>query len=251
MPKRLSLAMRTSGVLLLAIAGLGIIWLAASPSDASEATSGARPSTGVSGGLRSAGAASGRAASPASSGPARVGQPAPIPNDKSRARSESGDSVSISVQPQTDTADDGRPFRNPVDRWYVTSEMCPGHPTGIDIAISGHVTVRAAASGTVTFIGSVGNYGNLVMVQHAAGYLTSYGHLSRVEVKEGQRVAAGDALGTSGGATSDEDSGLSTGPHLHFEILHNGLPVQPIIRIPGPWDLAPKACYGPDQAAGR
>ena len=124
--------------------------------------------------------------------------------------------------------------------------MCAGHPTGIDIAVAGHATVRAAASGEVTFVGAAGNYGNLVMVQHPAGYLTTYGHLARIDVNEGQRVAAGDALGISGGAPTDEGSGLSTGAHLHFEILYNGLPVQPIARIAGPWEFAPESCNRSD-----
>lgn len=245
---------RTTGTLLLLAAGVACIWLLAPPSTALEATaaSNTTPSSAQSSGARVLeGGASGRVVAAAASSSVRPSQPAPGAPDQNRARSVTGDTVSILVTPQSGSITDGQHFRNPVDRWLVTSEMCPGHPTGIDIATDGQLTVRSAAGGTVTFVGPLGNYGNLVMVQHASGYLTSYGHLSLLLVKEGQRVAAGDPLGVSGGDVADEGNGLSTGPHLHFEILSNGLPVQPIVRIPGPWQFASNTCYGVDPPARR
>ena len=248
------LVIRATGTLLLSVAGVACIWHFAPPSEVLEATSASNTSapSGRSSGARPLeGTASGRVLAAAASSSMPAGPTVPGAPDQIRARSASGDSVSILVTPQWGSITDGQPFRNPVDRWLVTSEMCPGQPTGIDIATDGQVTVRSAASGIVTFVGPLGNYGNLVMVQHASGYLTSYGHLSLLLVKEGQRIAAGDPLGVSGGDVADAGNGLSTGSHLHFEILKNGLPVQPIVRIPGPWQFASNACYAVDPPARR
>lgn len=245
---------RSTGALLLSASSVGCIWLLAPPSDALDSTSPSSTnasSAQPSGAHALQGSRPDRVEAAAASSSMRAGPPISSAPDQIRTRSTSGDSVSIQITPHVGSITDSRPFRNPVDRWLVTSEMCPGHPTGIDIATDGEVTVRSAASGIVTFAGLLGNYGNLVMVQHGAGYLTSYGHLSLLLVKEGQRVAAGDPLGASGGDVADEGSGLSSGPHLHFEILNNGLPVQPIVRIPGPWQLASNACYAVDPPARR
>lgn len=81
--------------------------------------------------------------------------------------------------------------------------------------------VRATASGTVTSAGRQGGYGNAVEVTHAHGYSTLYAHLSRIDVKKGEKVVAGQTLGRVG------STGRSTGPHLHYEVQLRGERLDP------------------------
>ena len=92
---------------------------------------------------------------------------------------------------------------------------------GIDIGAAQGTPIRAAASGTVTFAGQMSGYGNVVIVQHAAGLQTRYAHQSAMSVTAGQTVAAGDVIGAVGA------TGEATGPHLHFEVRLNGVAVDP------------------------
>ena len=94
------------------------------------------------------------------------------------------------------------------------------HP-GIDF--KGHIgdAVKCTASGNVIYAGRAGGYGNCVRIQHPNGLETWYGHLSKITVREGQRVTVGDVIGKIG------STGRSTGPHLHYEIRKNGRPVNP------------------------
>ena len=94
------------------------------------------------------------------------------------------------------------------------------HP-GIDF--SGHRgdPVKCTASGRVVFAGKAGGYGNCIKIRHNNNIETWYGHLSKINVKEGQRVTVGDMIGKVG------STGRSTGPHLHYEIRKNGQPVNP------------------------
>lgn len=87
-----------------------------------------------------------------------------------------------------------------------------GRHTGMDFAVPVGSTVRSAASGVVTRVGSQGAYGNTVMVRHKDGTTALYAHLAGSGVKAGQRVKAGQAIARSG------NTGRSTGAHLHFEI---------------------------------
>lgn len=93
---------------------------------------------------------------------------------------------------------------------------------GLDIAVPTGTPIRAAAAGTITYAGSMGTYGILVMIDHGHGVETRYAHLSRVAVRVGQRVARGDVVAYSG------NTGNSTGPHLHFEIRRNGAALDPL-----------------------
>lgn len=93
--------------------------------------------------------------------------------------------------------------------------------SGIDIACPSGTAVHAARAGRVIFAGVQGGYGKLVVVQHEHGFLTYYGHLSRILVRPGERVAAGHQIALSG------NTGRSTGPHLHFEIRKDRKPVNP------------------------
>lgn len=93
---------------------------------------------------------------------------------------------------------------------------------GVDIAIAYGREVRSAAGGVVSFAGTQAGYGHTVVVDHGNGRQTRYAHLSEPLVKAGDRVAEGQVVGKSG------SSGRSTGPHLHFEMLVNGQPVDPL-----------------------
>lgn len=92
---------------------------------------------------------------------------------------------------------------------------------GIDFGASYGTTIRAADSGQVIFAGWYGGYGRAVIVNHGNGLTTLYAHASRLLVTEGSYVQQGQAIATVG------SSGLSTGPHLHFEVRRNGAPVDP------------------------
>lgn len=90
-----------------------------------------------------------------------------------------------------------------------------------------YVPVRAAKSGTITYSGWLGGYGNAIIIQHDDTYKTLYAHLSRRHVAVGQRVRRGQVMGRTG------DTGYSFGPHLHFEISKNGDNVNPIKFLKG------------------
>lgn len=110
----------------------------------------------------------------------------------------------------------------------LTNYFSAKHPLGIDISMVVSTPIAAAMSGTVTFTG--GNpccsYGYHIIVQHADGYETLYGHLSEFWVAPGQWVNAGDLIGASG------NTGYSTGPHLHFEVRKNGVYQDPLGYLP-------------------
>lgn len=92
---------------------------------------------------------------------------------------------------------------------------------GIDYAAPSGTPVSAVADGTVTFSGWKGGNGNLIMLRHASGYESTYGHLSRFArgVRRGKRVAQGDVIAYVG------STGLSSGPHLDFRVKLNGKPL--------------------------
>lgn len=93
--------------------------------------------------------------------------------------------------------------------------------TGIDFAAGYGATIRAADSGTVLYSGWYGGYGKTVIINHGKGITTLYGHSSKLYVKAGENVKRGQAIAAIG------STGLSTGPHLHFEVRKNGTPVNP------------------------
>lgn len=99
---------------------------------------------------------------------------------------------------------------------------------GVDYAAPTGTPVSAIADGTVTMAQWHGGYGHLVEIKHAGGLSSRYGHLSRYGsgVKSGRRVRQGQTIGYVG------TTGVSTGPHLHFEIRQNGKPVNPLKVIP-------------------
>ena len=92
---------------------------------------------------------------------------------------------------------------------------------GLDIAAAYGSPIRAAMDGTVTMAGWAGGYGNFVKLSHASGYATGYGHMSRIAVRSGTHVSRGQVIGYVG------STGLSTGPHVHYEVWRNGASVNP------------------------
>ena len=98
---------------------------------------------------------------------------------------------------------------------------------GIDIAARYGTEVYATAKGVVVHAGQKPGYGYLVSIDHGYGYLTRYGHNSAVNVKVGDRVEKGQVIAKVG------SSGRSTGPHSHYEVLVNGIPVNPLKFIIG------------------
>jgi murein DD-endopeptidase MepM/ murein hydrolase activator NlpD len=100
-----------------------------------------------------------------------------------------------------------------------------GIPTfheGLDIAAQTGTPVVSPADGIVVKAAFSPGYGNMVEISHGYGIKTVYGHNSRLNVKEGQQVKRGDVISYIG------DTGSSTGPHLHYEVRQNGLPVNPM-----------------------
>jgi murein DD-endopeptidase MepM/ murein hydrolase activator NlpD len=93
--------------------------------------------------------------------------------------------------------------------------------TGIDIVNNVGTPVKATGKGKVVFAGIKSGYGLTVEIDHGFGYQTIYAHLSKVNVKAGQRVDRNQLIAKSG------SSGLSSGPHLHYEVLHNGQNLNP------------------------
>lgn len=96
-----------------------------------------------------------------------------------------------------------------------------GRHQGIDLAAHRGTAVRATAGGTVTLADRSGDFGRLVVIDHGGGWETRYAHLRSIAVKAGKPVRRGDEVGSVG------HSGNATGDHLHYEVRHAGVPVDP------------------------
>lgn len=92
---------------------------------------------------------------------------------------------------------------------------------GLDIANRKGSPIVATANGVVSFIGKKGLLGNLVIIDHGHGIVTRYAHLDKINAKQGERVQRGDVIAFMG------NTGRSTGPHLHYEVRLNGVPINP------------------------
>ncbi|MDR0640430.1 MAG: peptidoglycan DD-metalloendopeptidase family protein [Holosporales bacterium] len=109
-------------------------------------------------------------------------------------------------------------------RIHPISGRLKGH-TGIDLDARIGTPIRAAASGVVARASYYSGYGKYVRVAHSGSISTAYGHLSRIAVRDGQHVQQGQIIGYTG------NTGYSHGPHLHYEVLRNGRPINPAMFV--------------------
>ncbi|MEH6757994.1 MAG: M23 family metallopeptidase [Parasphingorhabdus sp.] len=93
--------------------------------------------------------------------------------------------------------------------------------SGIDFGGGYGAPIYAVTDGTIAYAGRKGGYGNFVKIQHSSGLASGYGHMSRIAVSSGRRVRKGQIIGYIG------STGLSTGPHLHYELYRNGRTINP------------------------
>jgi murein DD-endopeptidase MepM/ murein hydrolase activator NlpD len=112
----------------------------------------------------------------------------------------------------------GSPFGNRIDPF---THRLSFHP-GVDLVAPTGTPILAAAGGRVILAGTKSGYGNAVEIDHGNGFVTRYGHASKIDVRVGQVVLPREPIGEVG------STGRSTGPHLHFEVLVKGQPVNPI-----------------------
>ena len=97
-----------------------------------------------------------------------------------------------------------------------------GKDAAFTLALIALSAKMAVSDGVVTIAGRTGGFGNYVKLSHGGGLGTGYGHMSRIAVRPGQHVSRGQVIGYIG------SSGLSTGPHLHYEVYRNGVAVNPM-----------------------
>lgn len=128
---------------------------------------------------------------------------------------------------------DSMPTLKPTNGWYTSgfglrNSPFTGKPTmheGLDLANHVGSPIVAPASGIVTYAGPRPGYGNLVTIDHGYGIQTQFGHISRAYVKTGEKVKRGQKIAAVG------NTGRSTGPHAHYEVRVNGIPVDPYFYI--------------------
>ena len=109
----------------------------------------------------------------------------------------------------------------PQDATVVTADLSDG----IDVTAPSGTPIEAPAGGRVTLAGWQAGYGNVVTVDHGYGIETKFAHASKLLVRRGQRVERGQNIALVG------NTGLATGPHLHYEIIVNGKPVDPLTYV--------------------
>lgn len=116
------------------------------------------------------------------------------------------------------------------ERGFVTQELEPGagDHSGLDIAVPSDSYIRAAGGGSVSDVGEDAVYGRFVVIDHGDGLTTLYGHASTTFVTLGQFVRERQVIALSG------STGRSTAPHLHFEVLQDGEPVDPLSFVEQP-----------------
>ncbi|MFG2616248.1 LysM peptidoglycan-binding domain-containing M23 family metallopeptidase [Streptomyces sp. NPDC048507] len=164
------------------------------------------------------------AADEAPSGKAAAGDTAPAPKaaapqgQRSRVPAQRPAPAASPAPAESTAPSNGSGFVAPVGGGTSTpyhqsgSMWSSGYHTGVDFIASTGTTVKAVGAGTVVSAGWGGAYGNQVIIKHADGKYSQYGHLSQLSVSAGQSVTAGQRIGLSGA------TGNVTGPHLHFEI---------------------------------
>lgn len=142
------------------------------------------------------------------------------------AQTKTTGSVNTSLTTSGGKANIGISLARPVSgvitsRFGVRSNLRKSSHTGLDIAAGTGTPIGAAASGTVTFSGRKGSYGNMIVITHANGVQTYYGHCSKLYVSAGTQVSQGQTIASVG------STGNSTGPHLHLEVRVNGIAYNP------------------------
>ena len=93
---------------------------------------------------------------------------------------------------------------------------------GQDFSVFRGAPIQSPADGTVKRTGYRGGFGKYIIINHGYGYETKFLHLSKINVKKGQSVVRGELIGETG------NSGRSTAPHLHYEVIYNGTPQNPL-----------------------
>ncbi len=157
---------------------------------------------------------------------------------------------SVNWYDKTGTARKKAFLRSPLEFSRVTSGFSTGryHPVlhkmrahkGVDFAAPTGTPIRSVADGVVTKAGWAGGHGNRIEVKHEGGYATGYSHLSSIAVKKGARVRQGETIGRVG------STGMSTGPHLHYEFMVNGVhrdPLKAIVPIARPLAEAERPAF--------
>jgi murein DD-endopeptidase MepM/ murein hydrolase activator NlpD len=109
-------------------------------------------------------------------------------------------------------------------RYIEAFNVSTGH-RAVDYAAAQGTPIRAVGDGTVTSAGWRAGYGNLTSIRHNSTYSTNYGHQSKFAVKKGVKVKQGQVIGYVG------STGFSTGPHLHYEMVKNGVKVNPMLEV--------------------
>ncbi len=142
-------------------------------------------------------------------------------------RSRSGDAtsllegrISMSGQQMLDASPSAWPVRGWVTREF-SGQRGPEYHAGLDISADENTPIRASGDGVVLVAGWNEEYGNFVLIEHGFGMTSLYAHNNSLSVRKEDRVRTGDVIAFMG------SSGRSTGPHLHFEVRRNGIPVDP------------------------
>jgi len=161
-----------------------------------------------------------------------------VPSDSEKSGGEERLYVAPPILARIPTRADSAAPAGPASPWrwplsvpsYRTRGLAEGDPNeethaGIDLAVPVGSDVRASGAGRVEETGADSAYGLYVLLEHAGGYETMYGHLSRVLVAEGAAVREGQVIALTG------NTGHSTAPHLHFEIRHYGRSVDPLTLV--------------------
>jgi len=125
------------------------------------------------------------------------------------------------------------PSIRPTDGWYSSGFGYRNSPftnqkefhEGLDIATRIGTAIISPADGLVVHVGRKGGFGNMIVINHGYHIKTRYGHLSKYRIKKGQHVERGQIIGEVG------NTGRCTGPHLHYEVILNGVPVDPLRYI--------------------
>lgn len=104
--------------------------------------------------------------------------------------------------------------------------------TGVDFSVPTGTPIYATGNGVVVEAGGQSGYGNVIIIDHGFNYKTLYAHLSAIDVKVGKKVKRGEMIGRVG------NTGVSVGPHLHYEVRHKGSPVNPVNYFT--FDLSPE-----------